>query len=112
MKDSKLKIILPIVLIPIILLIFIIGYAYSFKKAYDTSFKDSISEEDIIKYLNDKYSGEFKNIKLIDSYKTSEKGGGGCPTTNAPYDDRYYYYYKVYSVQDDTEFVVTTKNKY
>jgi len=38
-------------------------------------------------------------------------GGGACPTINAPYDDQYYCYYTVYSLQYDTEFIITAKKQ-
>lgn len=70
MKNSKLKIILPIVLIPAVMVMIVVGYILYMIYGYQNDFKNSISEKEILKYLQEKYDGDFTDIKLIGSYKS------------------------------------------
>ncbi len=111
MKESKLKIILPIILIPIVLIVGVVGYmSYKINQYKNDEFKASVTEKDITKYLKSKNEGEFKDIKLIETDKKKHsEGGGGCPVATADYYDEFFDYYTVYSEKYDTEFFVTAE---
>lgn len=106
-KNANKKIIIPIVVIPIAFIVFIVGIIAFTLFGFNTG----ISESKILGYLQGKYPGNFSNITIFDSQKSSYAGSCDGSDFNHGYDDQSYYYYNVYSDYYDTNFVVTCKKQ-
>lgn len=111
MKDSKLKIILPIILIPVLIIVSIIGYRIY---QYRQNFKSEIPTEKVLEYLQEKYAGDFENVKLIQKGATKKRPiHNGCANIRKEtmlYNE-FNFYYSAYSKKYDTEYVVAFANQ-
>lgn len=102
MKNKRIILLLGFIFLFIV--ICFIKTSYNYKNEYS----NTISEEKILKYLNSKYDGNFKNVKLLDSKVTKTIREGSSidgSQFNTFYKNDFAYYYSVYSDKDDVEFV-------
>ena len=102
MKNKK-------VIISIILIILCIIIACFVRTIVQYNNKYKISDDKILKYLNSKYDGDFKDVKLIDTKQTKTIREGGSidgSQFNTLYYNDFAYYYSVYSSKYDTNFIV------
>lgn len=111
MKDSKMKIILPIILIPVLIIVSVIGYRIY---QYRQNFKSQIPTEKVLEYLQEKYAGDFENVKLIQKGATKKRPlHNGCANIRKEtmlYNE-FNFYYSAYSKKYDTEYVVAFANQ-
>ena len=111
MKDSKIKIILPIILIPVLIIVSIIGYRIY---QYSKNFKSEIPTEKVLEYLQEKYAGDIENVQLIQKGATKKHPiHNGCLNLRKEtllYNE-FNFYYSAYSKKYDTEFVVAFANQ-
>ena len=102
MENSKKKIIAPIVVIPIILLIVLIGYVIYYTNQCKDNFAN-VSKIKVEKYLEEKYKDDFKDVKLIGSRSDNN---GGEYSWGTLYKSHFVNYYSVHSKKYDTDFLV------
>ncbi len=111
MKESKLKIILPIILIPVLVIVSLIGYHIY---EYSNNFKSEIPSEKVLEYLQEKYEGDFEKVQLMEEGKTKRLPPiSGCMNLRKEtlYYNEFNYYYSAFSKKYDTEFVVAYANQ-
>lgn len=113
MKDSK-KIMIPIIVIPIILLVLILGYGIYFIRQYKNDFQGRISEEKITEYLKNKYNEDtFKDVKLVGKATDSGIDGASCDGSqfSTLHNNTFIYYYSAHSTKEEKDYIVKFEKK-
>lgn len=111
--DKKKKIIIPIILIPIILIPIILLASVFLCVKYQY-----VSGKKIIKYLEEKYGGEFEIVRVIRGGRTHEVDedvlfscDGSDLRSCTPYTNEFSYQYVIYSKKYNTYFFVEINKK-
>lgn len=114
MENSRKKIMIPIIVIPVILILLILGYSIYFVNQYKNDFQGSISEKKITEYLENKYNDNtFANIKLVGKATDSGIEGASCDGSqfSTLHNNTFIYYYSAHSTKDDKDYIVKFEKK-